>query len=161
MAFRLSLAASVLASGTLNVRMCHAHPGGDAPHQHAGRAPAHHHHHNHVHDVITEVEQVAERPGANFHAHVSVLGFDLTLPIPTGSSEDDLHALFLQAAISVECTGCQTRDGGGAYFCPDLEPRADLRPVTPVLPQERPPVGHCGNFLCDTARLERSGVRQI
>jgi hypothetical protein len=139
----------------------HAHAGGDRPHRHATHwirgqqefAP---------HFAADRECQSAALIDVVPHVHVSILGFELTLPLPAddhGRPCGDEHGPALCRIDDQTQPLTSTAQPNPAAF---LLPAALCRDVSAVVVVEMPPRVErfrVAPVLCDTARHERSGVQ--
>ncbi len=163
----LLLSALVLAWGMVPPGVQHAHAGGcDPAHRHDGCNEADHHgshdhdsddgHHEHatVPDVLLSADDV-------FHLHWQFFGMEFFMPVPEEPSDngDDKGAV-LPAIIRAMNEEVLTTQAGPSFgrVLPEVTcaPNADV--VRNSEPAPRPSNLVTSIPLCDSARLERSGV---
>ncbi len=140
----------------------HAHSGGDVAHDHQAENRRQHcdtsgrGHHRHV----TYHSATSEAPAA--HVHVAMLWIKLTLPTSDGSDSDPLKPTSDEpvAVMLVLDKYVPTADGSGTRNGRTVTKSQFSSSVTilfaPTREYRQPTVASV--LLCDTARLERSGV---
>jgi hypothetical protein len=153
------------------VGLVHSHAGGTEPHCHdeaanlASGEHAHPHPHPHPHHK-RDREQAQPRDEAlhdagQVHVHLWLFGFHLSLPAPADLPEDlpQIETLF----VALPHAGTVTHEREGANSLVTLQEQlsvptglAHLRQAGSIAFKQRTSFP-----LCDTARLERSGVQLI
>ncbi|MBC8869217.1 MAG: hypothetical protein H8E44_07355 [Planctomycetes bacterium] len=166
---KLLVAVAVLAWTTVPPAIVHSHSDGNNPaHRHEARTP--HHDHQHSHDPLDAADHAHVKTAAldcvesktlAAHCHWQLLGFWLALPISgeQGDREDerdmakvaivdlaDDDGLALSTGSELAQAVCQPSPTAIAGFVPLVSSPQDSQRQTSSTP------------LCDSARLERSGV---
>jgi hypothetical protein len=162
----LLLSALVLAWGFVPPGFEHAHAGGgDSDHQHDKcREVSHHgsHHHDtddghHEHATETDVTLLVDQV---LHLHWRLLGVKLSVPVPVapadGDDEDTVPPPVVRAMNEIVPATQAGPSLGRAFLAGICAPSADV--VRDLEPIPRPPNLVTSIPLCDSARLERSGV---
>jgi hypothetical protein len=163
----LSLSALVLAWGTVPPGIQHAHAGGsNAAHRHDNRHEVAHHG-SHQHNGDDEHHEHANLPGVSpladyiLHVHWRLLGVDFCMPMsekPVGDNGDE--GTIPPAIVCTANEVVPATQVGPSIGCVLLTvvctPSADV--VRSLEPIPRPPYLVTSIPLCDSARLERSGV---
>ena len=167
----LLLSALVLTWGTVPPGIQHAHVGGsDSTHRHDHcHEVAHHdshdhgsHHHDshgedHKHATVSDVCVLSDFVA---HVHLRWLGIQLSLPVPEDPADGDAgDSVPVVIVLSVDQTVPPTGAGPSfsrVFLAAICAPSADV--VRPLAPIPRPPNLVMSIPLCDSARLERSGV---
>jgi hypothetical protein len=170
------LSVGIIAANGFSPVVVHSHVGGDAPHDHVASERAHSHshpHHGHRHDHAHDGNgQFAAHghsharsegiEGSIAHSHVNFFGLPLTFP---GSGTGDTIAQRVNVVWLVDIASAEigkTSDGLSAKLImsqPVLLFSAEIG--TGDLRLTYHPPHDNQSLLCDTARLERTGVRQI
>jgi hypothetical protein len=164
------IAALVINTGSAPT-VAHAHSGGEQSHDHQPKAIHSHNHadrdadHHHPHVGHEHVRYSADISSAVLHVHVSWFGFDITVPIESGNNRPDVDSMAWGIAAILKSQQLFTIESNSFW-----SPQA----IAPPLPLGRIAHDHSGVsnesrrftmpghvLLCDTARLERSGVRII
>ena len=161
----LFLSALVLAWGTAPPASQHAHVGGKDPtHQHDGcQEVAHHGLHDHDSDgqhhqraVVPDVSLVSDFVA---HVHLRWLGMEFSLPLPDESADGDDEGTVPPAIVRVMDEIVPATQAGPSFGRPPLTVISahgvDLVPNLTPIPRPRQTASIP---LCDSARLERSGV---
>jgi hypothetical protein len=169
--FRLLLSVVVIATNGVSPGMTHAHAGGALPHNHvadagsrphshdaddhghAHRGHAHSHGHKHPHEGSACIEDCVP------HTHANFFGLPVTIPAKDGSGSKGRYD---DTALKVEVVAAQsdvTPNGLGGIAVPSLAVHtfAVWFSADKMLSIYHPPNAN-HTVLCDTARLERSGV---
>ncbi len=163
----LLLSALVLAWGIVPPGVQHVHAGGSDPtHGHGGRHEVAHdgsHDHesddeHHDHAAVSDVSLSAD---AVLHLHWRLLGVEFSMPVPEEPVEDDADGDAVPPAIVRMISEIVPATQAGPSFGRVLlaaicAPGADV--VRSLEPIPRPPNLVTSIPLCDSARLERSGV---
>jgi len=156
----------MLAWTTMPPAIVHSHVAGDDPvHRHDSHATHHHHHDGHghshgdghTHGEPTVAHSVTSGAYAK-HCHWPWLGLWLTLPLPEqpDDREDDHEAA--KVAI-VDLMDGDALVGVSVMTCVHPEGLASIAAIAPTVTAPlRPQRSSSSTPLCDSARLERSGV---
>ena len=165
----LMLSALVLAWGIVPPVVQHAHVGGnDTSHQHGNRPPQTvPHHASHEHDSDAERHEHSTVPEdsllADFvsHLHWQFFGMDFSMPVPEepGDDTDDEGTVPPMVVRVMDEVVPATQAGPSLcrVLCAAIcTPTADV--VWTLTPAPRSPSLVTSIPLCDSARLERSGV---
>jgi hypothetical protein len=157
-----------MAWGVLPPALRHTHEGGgEKDHRHfavAGQGEEHGHyhdrdagHHGHEHESVAAPPVLAD---AVVHLHWEIFGFGFSMPAPDQSEHGDngngLEPALVRLADELPTVNA---NGGSPARASPLSPpelALDLVPVTTS--PSRPPNLITSIPLCDSARLERSGV---
>jgi hypothetical protein len=163
--FVLMFAACVaLLGGDLNrLAICHAHAGGDLPHNH------HSQHSQHFHDHAGKALHPHTHATAEFgvqklapHAHSSWFGIPVTIPLQNDSSQSEGVLSESTFSILSHCTVCSPSPLDVLALDPVPSIACTATPTVVLISrimrarQDRMPRS---TLLCDTARHERSGVQ--
>jgi hypothetical protein len=164
----LGLSFVAMAWGILPPPLCHTHDGGDDGRHHHGvqaefhsESGGHHHPHEHVNSSADVVIAGLLSPGNSTpHIHWALLGFHFSLPVPgDGDKPDDCGST--QGVLLRPFDELQNLDLRGSPWvsvAPAASPGSARRFVCPYWPPP-PPTNLIASLpLCDSARLERSGV---
>ena len=163
----LLLSALVLSWGVVPPGVQHAHAGGDdATHRH-GECHETAHHGSHDHDCDGEHREHRNVPDVSLladfvlHLHCQFLGMEFSMPAPgEPNNNDDGEGTVPAAVVRVMNEKGLTTQAGpsfGRVLLPvTCTPNADV--VRNSEPEPRPPNLVTSIPLCDSARLERSGV---
>ncbi len=163
------LSALVLAWGTVSPAIQHAHvEGNDPTHRHADRHelthhPAHHHDSDGEHYQRLTVADLSPLTDFVVHLHLRWLGIECSLPVPEepvqGNDEDTPPpAIVHSVEQTVPATVPATRAGPSlarVLLAVIRAPHVDVVPDLTPVPRPR---SATSIPLCDSARLERSGV---
>jgi len=163
----LLLAALVLAWGTVPPGVQHAHGGGsDGNHRHDGcHEVAHHGAHDydfddehHEHGTLAEVSLLADYV---LHLHWQFLGVEFSLPVPEepadGNDDEGTVPPAVVRLVNEIVLATQARPSFGRVLLAAVcAPSTDV--VRSLEPIPLPPNLVTSIPLCDSARLERSGV---
>ena len=168
-AMNLLLSALVLAWGFVPPGFEHAHAGGgDSDHQHdTDHDVAHHgsHHHDadaehHEHAVEPDDTDVTALVDYALHFHWQLLGVEFSMPMPMEPTDGDDEGTVPPAVVRVMNEIVPATQAGPAFgrvlLAANCAPSADV--VRNLEPIPRPPNLVTSIPLCDSARLERSGV---
>ena len=168
------MAVVVAGSNGFSPGVTHAHAGGAATHSHGSDADsransreaddhghshaghAHSHSHKHPHDHSARVEDCVT------HTHANFLGLPITIPATDDGRSSDRQdgAALLVEIVAAPCDVAS--NGHGTRIEAQLGVptfSVSLSADTLLSIHHRPNAGH--NLLCDTARLERTGVLLI
>jgi len=166
---KLLLAAAVLAWTTVPPAIVHSHNDGDDPaHRHQVRGP--HHDYCHGHDSSDAADHAHARPAAldcvesktlATHCHWQWLGFWFALPISGERGDGEENRDLAKVAIVDLADGDGLASATGSALAQAV---CQPSPAAPpgFLPSASTPQGSqrstSSTPLCDSARLERSGV---
>jgi hypothetical protein len=167
-AMNLLLSALVLAWGFVPPGFEHAHAGGDSDHQH-DQCREVSHHGSHHHDADDEHHEHAAEPEDTdgtllvefaLHFHWQLLGVEFSMPVPTEPADGDDGGPVPPVVVRVMSEIVPATQAGLAFgralLAANCAPSADV--VRNLEPIPRPPNLVTSIPLCDSARLERSGV---
>jgi hypothetical protein len=166
----------IIAANGISPDVVHSHAGGDVPHDHVASERTHLHsrpHYGHGHDHAQDGNrQLAEHghshslsegiEGGITHSHVDFFGLPLTIP---GSGTGDTIAQRIDAVWLVDIASTangKTSDVlAASLIMSDVVPSFSVEIGAGDVPLNYRPPHDNQSLLCDTARLERTGVRQI
>lgn len=161
---RLALAAIIVGAGVAPPPVCHAHEGGDhSVHSHRSVDPFHDADHD-SRDARLSKAMALGATGVGVdslatHHHYQLFGFEFHLPCDGDNCDEDENSEFVAIRSVQNASAIFAGINGqhGIYLCAVPEP--GVQPIvvaTSAIGSHRvvtsPP-------LCDSARLERSGVR--
>ena len=159
------LSALVLAWGVVPPGFEHAHAGGHSDHQH-DKCREVSHHGSHHHDTDDEHHEHAAESDATglvdcvLHFHWRLLGVEFSMPVPTEPADGDDEGTVPPAVVRMTSEIVPATQAGPAFgrvlLAASCAPSADV--VRNLEPIPRPPNLVTSVPLCDSARLERSGV---
>ena len=163
-AVNLLVSASVLASALVPPPVCHTHEGGiDSSHRHGGLR-YHSHSDNYSPSEATDHAFAATGPprslgGFDQHHHWKLLGFEFSMPCDDEDCDDDRQTE-LVLGRSVGGASVVSDGGNGPQGTHSIAlPEPALEPVAILVSTFRKNRLTSSIPLCDSARLERSGVR--
>lgn len=161
---RFLLAAAMLVWGAVPPPVCHAHEGGvDSGHRHSGFAAHHDIHHalpdpTH-HGAMTLDASTLDGDGLVTHHHYQLLGLEFQLPCDGEDCDEDetSEPLLIGGTRGSSAISAGGDRFSGQHLCGS--PQASVQcAVVAALPIHFPRV-IASLPLCDSARLERTGVR--
>ena len=167
MSMNTVLSALLLASGVVPPGIQHAHAGGsDATHRHDGFHDAifhasHSQESNNEHHVDAARADASLLADCVLHLHWQILGMEFSIPVPEAPSDGnhDSSAVLPAVVRAMKEIMPATQTGpsfGGVVLSGDL--RLDTAVVSNLSTIPRLPNLATSIPLCDSARLERSGV---
>jgi hypothetical protein len=173
---RILLSVVLTATNGFAPGVVHRHAGGDKPHNHVANESGHWHphrrhshagHHSHAANGQVAKHQHPHKRSegiANSVAHSHFIFFGLPLTVPeSGSGNTDIR--LGEVALMADFVLAESPNRPHAQSTLPLVPQSVLSFATHILaasalPNYHPPHEN-QSLLCDTARLERSGVLQV
>lgn len=154
MAMSLLLIASMLSWGILPPPICHAHEGGeDEGHSHSAFAKPEDRGLNHE-----LYERLQNSFALGVHHHWQLFGIEFSMPCDGEDCDEDeeIGPILIRFSGSTPANGFGGDNTQGTHL---IAPQAHgLEPTVVTDSQLRPPQATSSIPLCDSARLERSGV---